>query len=200
MIHRLVCLIATMSALGLGGCTVFPDHEPPRVMGIPVTPVVEADAPAYREILRVDTPQATEPFDSSQILTKPTPREYQVFGGVRWRDTAPVIMREFLIKTLRQEGRFEGVINETSPTGSDLTLTSDLYSFHNRAYGDEPGVSIALYSQLIDNRSRKTLCEGNFQIHTPTTGDDIDNVISTFADASNELSRQVRRWLENCME
>ncbi|MEQ9547557.1 MAG: ABC-type transport auxiliary lipoprotein family protein [Marinobacter sp.] len=195
----------TMAAIAMSGmitgCTVFPDHEPPRVMDIPAPTLSEQDGKStLDETLRIDTPQATEPFDSSRILNKPTPDEYQIYGGVRWRDTAPVLMREMLIGALRQDGRFQGVVNETSPISSDVTLISDLYGFHSESGENGVQVSVSLYAQLMDNRSRATLCTENFRIRTDATGGNIDQVVTAFGQGSVELSQQLIGWLSECLE
>lgn len=184
----------------LSGCTVFPDRDPPRVMDIPFPKMTESAAPAFGKSLRVDTPQATEPFDSSRILNKPSPNEYQMYGKVRWRDTAPVLVRELIIATLRQEGRFSAVINETSPSASELTLTSDLYGFHSESHSGRTSVNVVLYGQIMDNRSRTTICTEDFQVSIEAAASDIDAVATAFADAGDELGAEVRDWLGNCLE
>ncbi len=195
----LAILAALGLALALSGCTVFPDREPPRVMDLALSDVAAATTSGYGRSLRVDTPLATEPFDSSRILTKPSPNEYQMYGKVRWRDTAPVLVRELIIGALRQERRFDGVISETSPAASDLTLTSDLYGFHSETRDGQVSVKITLYGQIIDNRSRTTLCTRNFEVSELAIAGDIDAVVGAFGAAGEELRRQVRNWLESCL-
>ncbi|MGB1951637.1 MAG: ABC-type transport auxiliary lipoprotein family protein [Marinobacter sp.] len=192
-------LTALGLALALSGCTVFPDREPPRVMDLALSDVTAATTSGYSRSLRVDTPLATEPFDSSRILTKPSPNEYQMYGKVRWRDTAPVLVRELIIGALRQEGRFDGVISETSPAASDLTLTSDLYGFHSESRDGKVRVKITLYGQIMDNRSRTTLCTRNFEVSEPAVAGDIDAVVGAFGAAGDDLRRQVRNWLDDCL-
>lgn len=201
MIARLVVTMAAIAIIGMTtGCTVFPDHEPPRVMDIPTPKLSGPDGKSTLDkTLRIDTPQATEPFDSSRILNKPTPDEYQIYGGVRWRDTAPVLLRELLIDALRQDGRFQGVVNETSPIGSDVTLISDLYGFHSESGENGVQVSVYLYAQLMDNRSRATLCTENFRIKTDATDGNIDQVVAAFGQGSAELSQQLLGWLSKCL-
>lgn len=201
MTARLVVIMTAIGMIGMTtGCTVFPDHEPPRVMDIPATGLSAQDsAPTLDKTLRIDTPQATEPFDSSRILTKPAPHEYQIYGGVRWRDTAPVLLREMMIASMRQDGRFQGVVNETSPTGSDVTLISDLYGFHSESGSNGVQVLVSLYAQLMDNRSRTTLCTRNFRITTDASGADIDQVVKAFGRGSEELSQQLLGWLSGCL-
>lgn len=195
----LAILTALGLALALPGCTVFPDREPPRVMDLALSDVAAATTSGYSRSLRVDTPLATEPFDSSRILTKPSPDEYQMYGKVRWRDTAPVLVRELIIGALRQEGRFDGVISETSPAASDLTLTSDLYGFHSESRDGKVRVKITLYGQIMDNRSRTTLCTRNFEVSEPAVAGDIDAVVGAFGAAGEDLRRQVRHWLADCL-
>lgn len=195
----LAILTALSLALALSGCTVFPDREPPRVMDLALSDVAAATTSGYDRSLRVDTPLATEPFDSSRILTKPSPNEYQMYGKVRWRDTAPVLVRELVIGALRQEGRFDGVISETSPAASDLTLTSDLYGFHSETRDGKVRVKITLYGQIMDNRSRTTLCTRNFEVSEPAVAGDIDAVVGAFGAAGEDLRRQVRHWLDDCL-
>ncbi|MEX2475226.1 ABC-type transport auxiliary lipoprotein family protein [Marinobacter sp.] len=195
----------TMAALALiiammTGCTVFPDREPPRVMDIPLLDTTGTTDQRIDKTLRVDTPYAADPFDSSGILTKPSPTEYQVYGGVRWRDTAPVLIREVMIGALRQDGRFAGVVNETSPSTSDLTLTSDLYGFHSETDADGDRVVINLYGQLLDNQTRKTLCTGNFQATSPAADGEISAVVTAFGDASADLLQQMQHWLADCLD
>ncbi|MCG2581909.1 MAG: ABC-type transport auxiliary lipoprotein family protein [Marinobacter sp.] len=202
MTTRFAVPLAAIAMMGMApGCTVFPDHEPPRVMDIP-TPGLSGqdDASPLDKTLRIDTPQATEPFDSSRILTKPAPHEYQIYGDVRWRDTAPVLVREMLIGALRQDGRFQGVVNETSPTGSDVTLISDLYGFHSQPGDTGVQVIVSLYAQLMDNRSRTTVCTKNFRVTTDAGGTDIDQVVKAFGHGSKELSQQLLGWLSECLE
>ncbi|WP_417531384.1 ABC-type transport auxiliary lipoprotein family protein [Marinobacter lipolyticus] len=202
MTTRLAVALATIAMMGVApGCTVFPDHEPPRVMDIP-TPGLSAQdgASTLDKTVRIDTPQATEPFDSSRILTKPAPHEYQIYGDVRWRDTAPVLVREILIGALRQDGRFQGVVNETSPTGSDVTLISDLYGFHSQPGDSGIQVIVSLYAQLMDNRSRTTVCTKNFRVTTDAEGTDIDQVVKAFGHGSEELSQQMLGWLSECLD
>lgn len=198
-IHTSPLAILTLLA-SLAGCTVFPNGEPPRVMDIAVAEQPPARTPGFGKTLRVDTPHATEPFDSSRILTKPSPREFQVYGGVRWRDTAPVVVREVLIASLRDEGRFDGVTNESSPTASDLTLSTDLYGFHSETFGDQPRVVITLYGQLMDNRTRETLCTGNFAITRTVSARDVDAVVDAFGRGGEQLGQELRAWLSSCLD
>lgn len=202
MTTRLAVAFAAIVMMGMApGCTVFPDHEPPRVMDIPAPGLPGSDsASPLDKTVRIDTPQATEPFDSSRILTKPAPHEYQIYGDVRWRDTAPVLVREMLIGALRQDGRFQGVVNETSPTGSDVTLISDLYGFHSQPGDSGIQVIVSLYAQLMDNRSRTTVCTNDFRVTTDAGGTDIDQVVKAFGRGSEELSQQMLGWLSNCLE
>lgn len=192
-------LSAWCLAILLTGCTVFPEPNPPRLMDLPIPDIAAWDGATLGKVLRVDTPQATKPFDGSRILVKPAPMEFQAYGGVRWRDTAPVMVRELLIGALRQDGRFAGVVSETSPTGSELTLVSDLHGIHSEQSGDGQQVVVGLYAQLMDNRSRQTLCVRNFLVRTPADNGNLGTVVAAFGEGGATLVEQVRGWLDECL-
>tara|TARA_B100000519_G_scaffold202933_1_gene223087 strand:+ start:2913 stop:3200 length:288 start_codon:yes stop_codon:yes gene_type:complete len=85
-------LTLLLGAAVAGGCTVFPNPEPPRVMDLAVVQTAPAAEQRIQASLRVDTPYASEPFNGSLILAKPTPQEFRAYEGTRWRDTAPVVV------------------------------------------------------------------------------------------------------------
>lgn len=183
----------------MAGCTLLPDREAPRVMDLPVPQLENRAGAALGLTMQVDTPHATEPFGSSRILARPEPLEYKVYGGVRWRDTGPTLVRELMIGVLRQSGRFDAVINETSPAGSDLTLVSDLYGFHREPAGRGYQAVIRLYAQLLDNRSRETLCSRDFRIAAPAFSDTVEDVAMAFSAGGEALANLLLPWLEACI-
>ncbi|MBW0146099.1 ABC-type transport auxiliary lipoprotein family protein [Marinobacter arenosus] len=190
-------LIASVLAL-LSGCTVFPTPEPPRVMDFSVpNPTFRAEETRPYSF-RVDTPYASYPMSSNRILAKPTPWEFQVYDGVRWRDTVPVIVRDLLVKTIRASGGFENVISDTNPADADWTLVSELSAFHTENNPETVIAVIALHGQVINNRSRATLCSDSFRIEQPAEGPDIEAVVEAFSLAGERLSQTITEWAARC--
>lgn len=190
---------ATACVLAVSGCTIFPASEAPRAMDF--TPTVTDLARADKQqpySLRVDTPMASEPVYSSRILAKSESTEIRTYGGVRWRDTAPVIVRDMLTAALRNSEGFERVITDVSPAESNLTLISELLSFHSRSNNDRTDVIISLYSEILENRSRKTMCARTFDITSVAASESIEDVIEAFNNAGKRLAQELTLWASTC--
>lgn len=195
---RRVLGLALACSLAVTGCTVFPQPEAPRVMDFPKPRNIETGNASKPQSLRIDTPSASEPYNSSRILAKPEPWEFRVYGGVRWRDTTPVILRDMLAGAFRASSTFSNVTLDTSPGNTDLTLATEVNAFHAISHGDSTRVTIAVYGQLINNRSRRTLCSNSFITSTPAGGPDIDSVVRAFGDAGKQLAKEIIQWAGQC--
>lgn len=187
------------AALSLvAGCTVFPNPEPPRVMDL-AWPAQERTVPeASPHVLRVDTPYASEPFNSTRILAKPTAWEYQSYPEVRWRDSAPMVLRDAIVGSLRRSGAFAGVIAETSPAEARLNLVSELSAFHAEKPAGFPEVVVSLHAQVIDTRSRESLCRRTFDLSQTADGPAIEQVVQAFGAAGKRLTGEMIDWIRTC--
>ncbi|AOY90184.1 hypothetical protein BKP64_06450 [Marinobacter salinus] len=180
------------------GCTVFPNPEPPRVLDLPAaTSAYQADS-ARPYSLRIDTPYASEPFNSTRVLAKPSPWEFRVFEGVRWRDTAPVIIRDLLVRDIRASKGFQNVVSDTSPADTDWTLITELSAFHAENSAGTFDVLIALHAQIVNNGSKATLCAHSFAVEQAASGAAIEQVIEAFSQAGAAMSEAVTRWATEC--
>jgi len=196
----------TFSAVGIAlvisgmmtACTVFPTPEAPRVMDFPAPQNVEKSVTINPQSLRVDTPFATEPLNSTRILAKPEPWEFRVYSGVRWRDTVPVILRDMLVGALRTSASFRNVSMDTGPGNTDLTLATEITAFHTTSQGNSTRVTIAIYGQLINNRSRMTLCSDRFIVSTPAADNSIDSIVQAFGSTGERLAEDVISWAKAC--
>jgi len=179
-------------------CSIFPTPEAPRVMDFPVPKDLHKSVTRRPQSLRIDTPYASEPFNSTRILAKPEPWEFRVYGGVRWRDTAPVILRDMLVGAFRASASFRDVTMDTGPGNTDLTLATEITAFHAVSHGDSTRATVAIYGQLLDNRSGVTLCSNSFIVSTPAGDKSIDSVVQAFGHAGERLAEDVIDWAKAC--
>ncbi|EAZ99817.1 ABC-type transport auxiliary lipoprotein family protein [Marinobacter sp. ELB17] len=190
---------ATLCALVMTGCTIFPVPETPRVMDFAPAPLTlgrAGDQQPYS--LRVDTPVASEPINSTRILAKPEATEFRIYGGVRWRDTAPVIMRDAITAALRRSQGFERVITDVSPAEADLTMVTELLAFQSQPGANHSDVVIRLYSEIMENRSRRTACSQVFDIKTSAASNRLDDVIIAFDGAGQRMVSELALWASAC--
>jgi cholesterol transport system auxiliary component len=194
-----IFVTATLCATMLTGCTIFPNPEPPRVMDFAPAPLTLGRAGDQQPFsLRVDTPVASEPINSSRILAKPEVTEFRIYGGVRWRDTAPVIMRDAMTTALRRSQSFKRVITDINPAEADLTLVTELLAFHSQPGANHSDVVIRIYSEIMENRSRKTACSQVFDIKTSATSNALEDVIIAFDGAGQRLVSELALWASTC--
>lgn len=187
-----------LGAAFASGCTVFPNPEPPRVMDLALVQPIPAVEQTVQASLRVDTPYASEPFNGSLILAKPIPQEFRAYEGIRWRDTAPVVVRDTLVASLRQSGAYTNVISDTNPAQAELTLVTELSAFNSETPESGPQVVIELHLQMIHNRSRANLCTRTVRIVEPAAGTSIDQIVEAFGTAGSQLAGRVIDWATTC--
>lgn len=191
-------LALLLGAAVASGCTVFPNPEPPRVMDLALVQATPAAKQPVQASLRVDTPYASAPFNGSLILAKPTPQEFRAYEGTRWRDTAPVVVRDTLVGSLRQSGAYTNVITDTNPAQAELTLVTELSAFHSETPESGPQVVIELHLQMIHNRSRASLCTRTVRIVEPATDTSVDQIVEAFGTAGSDLAAMVIEWATEC--
>ncbi|KAA1173943.1 hypothetical protein FWJ25_11060 [Marinobacter salinexigens] len=196
--HVVKRTLGLAAVVTLAGCTVFPNPEPPRVMDLSVSQPVFQAVVRSDKTLRVNTPQASEPFTGTRILAKPTPYEYRVYGKVRWRTTTPVLVRDLLTESLRASNSFGTVISDASSAEADETLVSEVTAFHTESHGGDTNAVITLHAQIVDNRSRSILCSRSFSSLERVQSDDIERVARAFSVAGEILARDISEWAATC--
>jgi cholesterol transport system auxiliary component len=104
----LLGLLATLTA-----CSILPDSEPLRIYLLPTsTPPQQASEPTLQHSLRIHTPQASRVLSSPRIAVVPQGNQISSYGGARWSDAAPVLLRDRLIEAFQRDGRMPSVSNE----------------------------------------------------------------------------------------
>lgn len=186
--------VATL-LVALGGCTVFPEREARRMFTL-AEPVIEASSGTASELtLRVDTPAAPAPLDTSRIVVLRDEGELALYGNSRWRDHGPALVRDQLVEGFRQDGRLAAVVTEQSRARSDRSLIGELGRFQMVAPTDGRNrVQIRLDVQLVDDRSRQTLATRRFEVEEPADDQRVEAAVAAFGRASQALVEQVVEW------
>lgn len=192
-------MIATAATMSLAACTVFPDPPAHQIFQLPAPlepqqSVPQTSAAPIDTSLRVSTPLAVAPIDSSRILVKPDANAIRAYQGSRWSNRAPIILGNYLLEAFRRDGRVATVVSDASAVQTALTLTGDLTRFQAEYQDGKPVIHLELNLQLIDERSRRLVASKRFEASHPADGESIENVVEAFGKASNELARQVTNW------
>ncbi|MFL1484986.1 ABC-type transport auxiliary lipoprotein family protein [Marinobacter sp. LN3S78] len=185
----------------LAGCSValFPEKHPLRIFTLPYDyrpPAVSDVGQEALPALKVVRPQANGVLSGERIVIEPRPDELAAYSTVRWMTDVPLLLRDHVVRALRDDPRIATVVSDTSGSGSDITLTSELKAFQeDRIDASDKAVRLYLQAQLVKNGSRRTLATRDFHIRVPVDGDDIEAAISAFGQASDHLSRELADWV-----
>ncbi len=182
----------------LAACSVLPESETLRIFLLPTAPVEpQASEPTRQQALRINTPQASRILASQRIAVVPQGNEISAYGGARWSDAAPVLLRDRLIEAFQRDGRMPSVSNEDANLYADYSLHSDLRAFQS-VYVDgkpvKPVVLITLDTRLVDRNTQHTLANRRFEVRQPASDTGIEQVVEAFGKASDRLSREVVDW------
>ncbi|MFV8570712.1 ABC-type transport auxiliary lipoprotein family protein [Marinobacter sp. SBS5] len=193
-------LAVVVTVLSTAACTVLPRPEPPRVMSLASAPSQATFDQVLPVNIRVVTPLASDPVDSSNILLKPTPYEFLVYKKARWRDSSPVVIRDHLAQHLRNSHGFRNIVVDTSTATTGLTLLTELSAFHVDQRSNEYKVTLQLHAELTGNRSNESMCINNWAIEEPSAGADLDSSVEAFSRAGNLLAHELTEWVWNCVQ
>ncbi|WP_407293662.1 ABC-type transport auxiliary lipoprotein family protein [Stutzerimonas zhaodongensis] len=188
-----LALLALLSAAS--ACSVLPESETLRIFLLPTTPTQQqASEPTTQQALRINTPQASRILASQRIAVVPQGNEISAYGGARWSDTAPVLLRDRLIEAFQRDGRLPSVSNEDVNLYSDLSLHSDLRAFQSVYIDGKPVVIIKLDARLVNRNDQHTLANRRFEIRQPSTDPSVENVVEAFGLAADRLSAEIVEW------
>ena len=179
----------------LAACSVLPESETLRIFLLPTAPVEpQASEPTRQQALRINTPQASRILASQRIAVVPQGNEISAYGGARWSDAAPVLLRDRLIEAFQRDGRMPSVSNEDANLYADYGLHSDLRAFQSVYVDGKPVVLITLDTRLVEVNTQHTLANRRFEVRQPASDTGIEQVVEAFGKASDRLSREVVDW------
>ena len=188
-----LAMLGLLSALT--GCSILPESETLRIFLLPTAPVQQQTSePITQQSLRINTPQASRILASQRIAVVPQGNEISAYGGARWSDAAPVLLRDRLIEAFQRDGRMPAVSNEDANLYADLSLHSDLRAFQSVYIEGKPVVLITLDARLVDRNDQHTMANRRFEIRQPSADASVESVVEAFGQASDRLSAEILQW------
>lgn len=186
--------LLTLATVALVACSPFGQQEQKQVYHLSSGGVDASTEAPLAQTLRLETPRANRTLDSARILVRPEPHTFNAYPGARWSDSAPVLVRDHLVETFRQDQGFAAVVTGSSQARVDLELSSDLRAFYAEHRDGATRALIVLEAQLIDSRSRKVVASQRFDISTDSDSSDLEAVVQAFGQAADQLGQQLLDW------
>ena len=187
---RLTLLLA---AALLGACSILPQSEPLDIYLLPGA-ALPAQTQRVDWSLRVNSPVSNQLLDDARIVVLPEPGRVNTYQGVRWSERTPRLLRNRLLDAFHDDGRIQALSNEEQRLQADLELVSDLRSFHSEYRDGLPHALIRLDASLVDARSQQFIASRRFSVSQPASDTSIASVVAAFAQAGDQLSRELVDW------
>ena len=192
-------MVALCAAATLSACSVLPESQPPRIVGLENGHENRSFNQSRPVSLRVDTPVASAPFDSNLVLIQPEPWEYQALPDVRWRDSMPAVIRDRLIRALRASNGFKQIVAANSAATAEFSLLSELTAFHASTSEGETTVTLAMHFELMENRTRQTRCTHEETLEIRADNTRLPSLMTAFSKGSHQLSESTVSWAHECL-
>ncbi len=189
----LVMIVSSLSA-----CSILPKPETLTVYQLPATPLsMQTDAATPHDLpwsLRIATPYSSQVIDSQRVLVVPQGSQVSAYGGVRWSDPAPILVRNRLVSAFRTNGRLSSVSVDNSSVDTDFELGGDLVAFQTVYEDGVPVVRIHYDASLTRPLANRTVATRRFKVAEPVQGKDAPEVVEAFGRAADRLAASMVEW------
>lgn len=176
-------------------CTLLPEQKTVDIYRLPSAQAAASPAgKAQAWSLRIRSPHANAVLDSARIAVIVQGDQISTYGGARWTDAPPTLVRGRLAQAFRLDGRVASVSTTDSNVRADLELDSDLRAFQSEYRGAVPHAVVSLDARLISTSTRRVVASRSFEIAQPAGGVEVPAVVSAFGLATDALAAQVVQW------
>ena len=189
MKHAAMFFLVTL----LTGCSVFPESTPAQLYRLPAPSFDASLAPSQQQVVEIQAPTATRLLASDRIVVWPDDQEVSVYADSRWFDNAPVMLqhqwKEALIAT--------GIAQTAGPNEPhiDVRLATELRDFHIAYLDGTPTAIMQLQVTLFDATSGQRLASEQLSSRQEAASGDIPAAVMALGNASEQVAREMMRWL-----
>lgn len=179
----------------LGACSILPQAETIELYQLPsssITNTVHADKLPWT--VRVSTPFGSRVTDSQRVLIVDEDNRINAYKGVRWSDSASVLVRNRLTNAFRADGRLNTIGHDNADLLPDLELDGELAAFQVEYVEGKPAVIIRMYATLVQPARYKAIAANGFEVMQPVEGKGMPEVIKAFGKASDRLAGEIVGW------
>jgi cholesterol transport system auxiliary component len=186
---------AVMGLVLLSSCSILPKAEALQIYQLPSSSIHHSSqANSLPWALRIATPHSSQVIDSMRVLVRGQGNRISAYKGIRWSDSAPILLRDQLAEAFRTDGRFSSVSSGNNNLMADLELGGDLTAFQVEYKNGTPAVNIRFYATLVQSGRNRIVATRSFEIVEPVQGREIPEVIAAFGRAADRLAAEVIDW------
>ncbi|OVZ56565.1 hypothetical protein CDO44_20300 [Pigmentiphaga sp. NML080357] len=178
-------------------CSLLPEQKIVTVYRLP-TSLAAAQAGTGADTgksLRIRMPHASAVLESARIAVIVEGDQVSNYGGARWTDVPPALVRDKLAAAFRADGRMASVTTSDSNVRADLELDTDLRAFQSEYRGSAPYAVVGVNARLISPSTRRVLASRSFEAALPAEGVEVPAVVTAFGQASDAVAAEIVKWV-----
>ncbi len=184
-----------ISLFYLTGCGLKPVTVTPTQTYVlnPTIPTLTAHSTTLT--LLVETPKASQAFDTPQIAYVNKPYQLAYFSYNQWADTPAQMLHPLLIQTLQNTDHFHAVL-ATAANGAqyDRVLNTRILQLQQSFLHHPSQVQFNIRAQLIDNNKHQVIATQQFNIIEPTSEDTPYDGVIAANKATEKLLQQIAEF------
>lgn len=195
-------LILPLLALPLlAGCSAISAlgeaSQPLEIYELQTPPVPQVAARQRSVELVVEEPIASGALATERIMIRPAPLQAQYLPGVRWADTAPVMLQTLIVRSLTETGALNSVGRRPVGTIADYAVLGELTDFQAEpaVEGDSATVRLRLVLRVVRESNARVIATRSFAVTEPADGTDADSVVAAFNRACTSLLSEIVPWI-----
>lgn len=149
-------------------------------------------------VIRVDRPNASNVFETQDILVSPDGRRLAVAGAARWAEVIPVLVQESLVDVMGQRPNLVGVI-PSSGARTDTRIHLTIKSFEARfdQGQDNPPMAVVHYSVALANASNRNFL-GSFDVEKTVRASEarVTAIVDAMDEANKQAMNAIADWVQ----
>ncbi|NLC71093.1 MAG: ABC transporter [Desulfuromonadaceae bacterium] len=189
---RPLCLL--LATVLLGGCSVLPEPRSQYIYRLPPSTVGVSQGQGIDVALRIARPSAGGLLDGARIVVVPESNQFSVYQDARWYSQAPLMWRDHLLDSFRNDGRIRRLSSDGDGVQPDFELGGTLRAFQSEYHDGVPHVVISIDARLVDNGNKRIISGSRFTVTEAVRGTQVPEVVAAFGKASDTLAEEIIDW------
>lgn len=145
----------------------------------------------------IEEPTTGGALQTDRIMIRPSPLQAQYLPGVRWSDTAPVMVQTLMLRSLETSERLRYVGRTPLGISGDYAVLTELVDFQAELGpdGDAGQVVVRMISRVVREDDTRIMGSRTFAVTVPVASSAAETVIAGFDVAAGQLFAEHADWV-----
>lgn len=192
---RLAVLLLPLLAGGCSALSLLGGGSDPLEIYELQTPAIRTAVSRRGVEVVVEEPVASGALAVERIMISPSPLQAQYLPGVRWSDTAPVMVQTLLVRSLTETGALGSVGRRPVGSTADYAVLGELTDFQAEVAGEGAVVRVRLILRLVREADARVVATRIFVAEQPAGSTGVETVVPAFDLAMSRVLGEAVPWV-----